>query len=176
MNMSQALHLLLGGAFLVAHSAHADDHAALATNAPARIELRDQFNALHTLTFPTTQLTLLTIANKKGSEQIAGWIAPVMQRFGGRIDVCGIADLSSVPGPLRGMVRKAFQRSQSYPVLMDWSGDVVKQFGYAPGEAEIYLLDRDGRILHRHRGEINPRAAEGVFGKIEQALANLDGN
>jgi hypothetical protein len=161
---------------LVAYSGNAEDRAVRTTSAPARIELRDQFNSPRTLTFPTTQLTLLTIANKKGSEQIAGWVAPVMQRFGGRIDVCGIADVSNVPGPLRGMVRKAFQRSQSYPVLMDWTGDVVKQFGYAPGEAEIYVLDRDGRILQRHRGEINPRAAEGVFDEIEQALANPDGN
>jgi hypothetical protein len=172
MRMSHALHLLLSSALLVAHSGSAADRAAPTTNAPDRIELRDQFNTPQSLTFPTTQLTLLTIANKKGSEQIAGWVAPVMKRFGGRIDVCGVADVSSVPGPLRGMVREAFQRSQTYPVMMDWSGDVVKQFGYAPGEVEIFLLDRGGRILQRHRGKINHRAAEELFGGIERALVS----
>jgi hypothetical protein len=171
MRASRALHLLLGGVFLVVHNGHADDHAAQATNAPARIELRNQFNTPQTITFPTTQPTLLTIANKKGSEQIAGWVAPVIQRFGGRIDVSGIADVSNVPAPLRAMVRKAFQRSQTYPVLMDWSGDVVKRFGYVPGAAEIFLLDSDGRILQRHRGEVSNVAIEELFTLIERVLA-----
>jgi hypothetical protein len=175
MRMFQALHLLLGGTLLVAHSGLAGDRSARTTNAPARIELHDQFNAPQSLTFPNTQPTLLTIANKKGSEQIAGWVAPVMQRFGDRVNVCGIADVSSVPVPLRGMVRKAFQRSQTYPVLMDWSGAVVKQFGYAPGEAEILLLDRDGRILQRHRGEANPGAVEELSDGIERALGSPRG-
>ena len=86
--------------------------AVVPTNAPARIELNDQFDLPQTLSFPTTNITLLTIADHKGSEQIAGWIAPVKQRFGTRLDIRGIADLSPVPRILRGMVRKQFQKAQ----------------------------------------------------------------
>ena len=37
------------------------------TNAPSSIELHDQFDAPQTLSFPATNVTLLTIADKKGS-------------------------------------------------------------------------------------------------------------
>ncbi|MEK7781867.1 MAG: hypothetical protein AAB370_10255, partial [Verrucomicrobiota bacterium] len=63
------------------------------TNAPACIELPDQFEKPQKLSFPKTNLTVLTIADRKGSEQIAAWVEPVAKKFGTRVDVRGIADV-----------------------------------------------------------------------------------
>ena len=142
------------------------------TNAPPSIELHDQFDAPQMLSFPATNLTLLTIADKKGSEQIAGWVAPLKQRFGRRIDIRGLADVSTVPRPLRGMVRMKFQKSQTYPIMMDWSGEAVKAFTYVPYKANVLVLDRRGQILKRISGEANPKAVQDLCAAIDRALGN----
>jgi hypothetical protein len=141
------------------------------TNAPARIELKDQFDSQQELSFPTTNLTVLTIADHKGSEQIAGWVAPVKERYGLRVAICGIADVSAVPGWLRGMVRKKFQQRQSYPVMLDWSGDTVKAFAFVKDCVNVFVFDEQGRMLKRFIGEAKPGELEQMYATIEQALA-----
>ena len=145
------------------------------TNAPSFVELHDQFDARQRLLFPATHVTLLVIADKKGSEQINGWITPLQQRFGRRVDIRGLADVSTVPRPLRGMVRLKFQESQTYPVMMDWSGEVVKAFTYVPDKANVLVLDGRGHILKRVSGEANPSAVQDVCDAIDRALVNLPG-
>lgn len=144
------------------------------THAPALIELRDQFDAPQKLSFPTNRITLLTIADKKGSEQIEGWVAEMKKRFGARIDVHGIADVSKVPGPFQGLVKKKFRKLQKYSVMMDWSGSVVKSFSYAPGAASILVLDGRGKILQSMRGEASQRTLQSLGDVIERALADKE--
>src|SRR5262245_55572096 len=89
------------------------------TNAPACIELADQFEQLQKLAFPNTNVTVLLLADRKGSAQIPGWVEPVSKRFGKRVEVRGIADVSAVPRLLRGSVRLTFRKDFTYPVMMD---------------------------------------------------------
>ena len=140
------------------------------TNAPARIELRDQFDLVRRLTFPRTNLTFLTIADKAGSEQIAAWVTPIHERFGNSIAIEGIADLSAVPRPLRGVVRRKFQKAQRYSVMLDWSGDTVKAFGALTDRANVLVLDLDGTILTRRSGKASRQAIEELGTAIEKAL------
>jgi hypothetical protein len=140
------------------------------TNAPACIELKDQFETLQKITFPTTNLTILTIADHEGSEQIAGWVAPVTERYGMRVAISGIADVSAVPGWLRGVVRKKFKKRQTYPIMLDWSGDTVKAFAPVSDCCNIFVLDEQGRILKRFIGEAKPVALEELYATIDQAL------
>ena len=142
------------------------------TNAPPLIELHDQFDAPQKLSFPGTNVTLLTIADKKGSEQIAGWVAALKQRFGKRIDIRGLADVSTVPRFLRGIVRMKFQKLHTYPVMLDWSGEAVKAFTYMPCKANVLVLDPRGQILERISGEANPKAVQDLCAAIDRALVN----
>jgi hypothetical protein len=115
---------------------------------------------------------LLTIADKTGSEQVNGWIAPLKQRFGKRIDIRGLADVSTVPRPLRGTIWMGFQKFQTYPVMMDWSGEAVKAFTYVPAQANVLLLDARGQILNRVGGEANPKALEDLCVAVDRALVD----
>ena len=116
----------------------------------------------------------VTIADKTGSEQLAGWIAPVKHRFGEQIDIRGIADVSPVPRLLRSLVREKFRELQTYPVMMDWTGDAVKAFTYVPDHANVLVLDGRGQILLRASGPATERAVQDLCAAIDAAVANRD--
>jgi hypothetical protein len=154
-----------------ASAAPISETAVIPTHAPAMLVLHDQFDAPQTLAFPTTNITLLTIADRTGSAQLAGWIAPVKQRFGERIDIRGIADVSPVPRLLRSLVRKRFQELQTYPVMMDWTGQVCAQLSYQKNVANILVLDRNGRIQARFMGVATAAAVAEAGVVLDKLLA-----
>jgi hypothetical protein len=159
-----AYHLIF--ALLCPHALHADEATLVEFRAPARIELRDQFDQPRRLAFPTTNIVILAIADRKGSEQIDDWVAAVKTRYAGRVEWYGLADVSNVPRWLRGKVRRETQASQRHPVMMDWSGSVCERFARKRGLANILVLDRDGIIRARFDGP----AAEGTIAKLCEAL------
>jgi hypothetical protein len=140
------------------------------TNAPPCIELPDQFEKPQKISFPNTNLTVLTIADRKGSEQIAGWVEPVAKRFGTRVAVWGIADVSAVPRLLRGTVRSAFRKEQTHPVMMDWWGEVVKKFSPKADVTTLLLIDGHGKILRRYEGAAKAAETQELCKLIEQLL------
>jgi hypothetical protein len=144
------------------------------TNAPACIELPDQFEKPQKLSFPNTNLTVLTLADRKGSEQIAGWVEPVAKQFGPRVDVRGIADVSAVPRLLRGTVRAAFRKEQSYPVMMDWAGKEVAKFAPKENVTTVLLIDGQGKILRRYEGVATKVEVEELCKLIRERLARQE--
>ena len=155
---------------LVAGSGIAGEAHLLATNVPACIELHDQYDALQKFSFPTTNITVLTIADRKGSEQVDGWIAALKPRYAGRIDLRGLADVGGVPGFLQGKIRKRFQETRTYPVMMDWSGKVCARLGYQPDLANILILGRDGSVLGRFTGGAVETNRAAAFDALDKAL------
>ena len=109
----------------------------------APFELRDQYNCPHRIFFPAAGVTLLTVADRKGSEQIDGWIGPLKEHYGGRIAIEGIADMSAVPCLLRSMVREQFKKCRAYPVMLDWEG---------PGGAPLQLSQGPSESVRRRSG------------------------
>ena len=152
MNLLNCVWVSLGLA-LLAESGFAEGSHQPAAKAPAHIQLDDQYNVLQRLSFPGTNITVLAIADRKGSEQVDGWIAMLKHHYAGRIDLRGLADVGGVPGFLQAKIRKRFQEARRYPVMMDWSGKVCRQFGYQPGLANMLIVDYDGRILGRFCGD-----------------------
>lgn len=172
--MRAAFYIIILMVATVTCSVGGEASCTIPTNAPARIALRDQFDAPLTLAFPTTNIIFLTIADKAGSEQIAGWVAPVKERFDTRVEICGIADVSAVPRLLRGLVRSRFQKAQSHPVMLDWSGDEVRAFGCVSDQVNVFVLDGEGRILKRIVGPVNEAALREVLQVLDQALVKRD--
>jgi hypothetical protein len=134
-------------------------------------ELSDQHESIRSYRFPKAKVTVMTIADHKGSEQLAPWIQRIRDRYETRIDIDGVADMSSVPGILRGTIRDSFRKKLTYSVMLDWGGDVVKQFGYAKGVANIYVIDREGRIVAQVTGLLNDKALQTLTREIERAIA-----
>jgi N-acetylmuramic acid 6-phosphate (MurNAc-6-P) etherase len=56
--------------------------------------------------------------------------------------------------------------------MLDWEGSVVKEFGYTKGVANIYVIDRSGRIVQQVTGAMREAAARELFDQIDRVLEN----
>ena len=54
--------------------------------------LRDQFDRLHAYRFPRSQVSVLIMADRRGSKQLKGWLQPISERFEKQINLGGIAN------------------------------------------------------------------------------------
>lgn len=162
---------LVAGVLLAILQTHVVEAPKPPAKAPALLELRDQYDAPQRLAFPATNIIVLTIANKKGSEQIDGWVTALKARYASRIELRGLADMGGVPGLMRGKVRKKFQETRQYPVMMDWSGTNCAAFGYQKDVANVLLLGRDGTVHARFTRAATPAAVAQAGAAIDKLLS-----
>jgi hypothetical protein len=134
-------------------------------------DLTDQDAKPRSYRFPKSKVTVMTVADHKGSEQLAPWIQRLYNRYQKRIDIDGVADVSMIPAPFRGLFRSAFKKRLAYSVMLDWDGSVVRQFGYERGVANVYVIDRGGWIVKRLTGPVNDRALRELTREIDRAIA-----
>ncbi len=133
--------------------------------------LTDQNTKTRSYRFPKTKVTVMTVADHKGSDQLAPWIQRLHDRYENRIDIDGVANVSMIPKPFHNMFREAFRKQLTYSVMLDWDGAVVKQFDYAKGVANVYVIDRRGRILKQVTGPASDEAMRGLTQEIDRAIS-----
>jgi hypothetical protein len=122
---------------------------------PALI-LEDQNGVQVEIQFPRKKPCLLVVAARRGTSAIPGWVQPVRTAFGDSVEILGVADVRTVPSPLRSTVRTMIKKESAWPVLMDWSGKTVSQF-FTPGlDTEVLVLNRSGAIELRLDGAVSP--------------------
>ena len=137
----------------------------------SNFELTDQDAKTRSYRFPKAKVTVMTVADHTGSDQLAPWIQALHDRYAKRIDIDGVADVSMIPKPFHGMFREAFRKKLTYSVMLDWSGAVVKEFGYTKGVANIYVIDRRGRIVEHITGPGRDSTSRDLFVEIDRAVA-----
>lgn len=115
-------------------------------------ELKDQHQQTHRFTFPCTNLLILTVADQKGSAQVAAWVRPLKERFPHGLPIEGVADLSIVPAFLRPLVRREFKSKFEHPVMLDWSGNLVRKLNCLPGTVNIFAVATNGAVLWNSHG------------------------
>lgn len=131
--------------------------------------LKDQFGNLHRIKFPREKVLILAFADRDGSGQLEGWIRSLYERY--KIDIYGVAELSSVPTIIRGVVRSFIRQRTKNPVMLDWEGDVSRLYGYEKGKANIYVISKEGLIVMRRNGAASQEALEEAFKKIDELLS-----
>ncbi|MDH3600630.1 MAG: hypothetical protein OEU26_13430 [Candidatus Tectomicrobia bacterium] len=143
--------------------------AARAAKATA-FTLKDQFKKEHRYHFPRPRASVLIFADRAGAEQLKDWVRPIYARYQDRVSLDGVADLSKVPRFARSMVRAFFRGQLDYPVMLDWSGEVTANYDYQPGEANLFVIDADGRIVFKVIGGVNPTKLQRVFAALGELL------
>lgn len=148
----------------------ASDTKDMPTNAPTRIELHDQYDVAQFLAFPTTNITVITIADRRGSEQVAGWVTLLKSRYLARVEIRGLADVGGAPGFIHGKIRRKFQESHKYPVMLDWTGKVCAKLGYEKNVANVLIIDPAGIIVGRFQGPATEQATAQFNTALEKVL------
>jgi hypothetical protein len=133
--------------------------------------LADQFGEVHRNDYPRAQVGVITIADRKGSEQMPGWVQPLRERYKGRIEISGIAVLGAVPKLFRGRIVREFRNHYDHPVLLDWGGQVVNHLSWVKEEANLYLVDTNGMIIEQWSGAATPTSIEDFLAAIGRALS-----
>ncbi len=133
-------------------------------------ELKDQYGKSSSYCFPKQKLTVLTFGDRQGAEQIEGWVRPLWDRYQAKIDQQGVAVLTSVPFFARGVVRGIFKSKVKHSVLLDWTGQVSKAYGYRNGKANLYVIDRNGRIVLTVIGAATQADLNRVYAQIDRML------
>ena len=134
-------------------------------------DLTDQDAKPRVYRFPKAKVTVMTVADHKGSDQLAPWIQKLHDRYQNRIDIDGIADVSMIAKPFQAMFREAFRKQLTRSVMLDWDGAVVKQFGYTKAVANLYVIDRQGRIVKQITGPMTEDGAREITREIDRVLA-----
>ena len=136
--------------------------------APVEFTLTDQDAQTRVVNYPRDKVTVFVVADQKGSSEIAGWISPLYARYENRIEISGIAALPGIPPMFHGLFRREFKKRLTYPVMLDWSGDVARQFGYEKTRAQLLVIGKDGRVALRQSGAANDRALADVYREIDR--------
>ncbi|MGE0431342.1 MAG: hypothetical protein AB7K09_06950 [Planctomycetota bacterium] len=134
-------------------------------------ELPDQFDATHRVIFPTDRVTILAAGDRDGSPQLDGWTVPLVEEFGDRIDIIGIAIVTGIDPLFRPFVRGVIcQQRPVQPVLLDWDGRVSQPLDCEPACANLFVVRRDGRVRMRALGAATPTALRAVSREVRLLL------
>lgn len=132
--------------------------------------LQDQHGRTHEVRFPQDRVCVLAFADRAGSEQLEGWVRPLYGRYQEAITIRGVAKLAGVPALLRPALRAIFRKNVEYPVMMDWTGAVSKDFNYEANVANVLVLGPDGRIAFRFNGPVSEAALQACMERIDQLM------
>jgi hypothetical protein len=144
------------------------DAAASSRGAPIEFTLSDQDGKERVVAYPRRSVSVFVVADQKGSSEIAGWIAPLYARYGERIDIAGIAALPGIPPMFHALFRREFKKRLTYPVMLDWTGEVAKAFGYQQKQAQLFVIGTNGRIALSKVGPVNPTGLAEVYRAVDE--------
>ncbi len=129
---------------------------AQAADEPPRLNfaLEDQFGETHTDQDCGGVVTILLGGGRKGVKYIDEW-GPRMHRvFSGEFDdgkICsiGFAHLKGAPFFVHKKIIAGFPEDPTSWTLLDWKGHIAKSWGAEKNIANIYVFDRDGRLVFK---------------------------
>lgn len=132
--------------------------------------LEDQFGNEIAVKFPSNRPVVLVFGDRDGSKQVEGWVRPIYTKFTDRVYIFGIAELSAVPWAVRPVVRRLIKSKSKNPVMLDWTGNVSKSYGYEKDKANVFIVAKNGKITAVKRGAATNSLLEEIYKEIQKNL------
>ena len=107
------------------------------------------------------------------------WLNLFIERYAEGMQILPIADGSSMPfsarlflkGKVKAEVQDAAEEFNLSSFLLDWTGEVSRQYGLAPKIPTIVLIGRAGHIrLVQPLPQLTEEGVRGVFDQIDQQI------
>ena len=120
--------------------------------------------------FPRSKVLILAIADQKGSEDMENWVKPLYDRYTDSVDIHGVAELSAVPKLARGIARGIISGIVKQPIMLDWTGEVSRQFGAQSGVTNVYAINPQGQIIASGSGLASLDKLKVIAESVDNAL------
>lgn len=157
---------------MAAASGYADEKDAALKEAPV-FTVKDVYDKPFTFKFPRRKPVYLAISDQGGSEQSKEWRKQMLEEFDKTIQYKSVAKLDAIPTFGRSVVQRVIRELYDY-TLLDWTGEVAKLYRCKPNVANVFIIDRDGKILAHYTGAITKKRLEEVRGLVDEALKESD--
>ncbi len=115
--------------------------------------LEDQYGNEHKSVNIQGRRQLLFLADRTGSDFTSNWTKVLEPIYRNTIEFVAFADVSSVPGFLKGFIKGKFKDSYSNPILMDWEGKLFEYYNCPDGIPTIVFIDNKGIIRYKISGK-----------------------
>ena len=142
---------------------------AIGAKVPA-FAIEDQFEKKWTKADYNNKVALYMVCDRDGYDYADNWTDKLVPKFKNRIHFVPVADVSPVPGLLKGYIRGKFKDNFTFPVLMDWEGTLVKAFDMKEGYPTLIITDKTGVIQYRAWGKGSESEVRRLQEKLEQLL------
>lgn len=140
--------------------------------------LKDQFGREHAAADLRGHAVFIVGGDRAARNAMEPWIRAVAgavdSTTGGRhtYRVVRVADLRSVPRLMRGMALSYAPRDTAQPLLLDFSGEIARRYGFTPGVANQVVLGRDGSVLYRGAAQTpGPARVDSIAVALRRAAA-----
>lgn len=133
-------------------------------------ELPDQFGDNHRYEFPRKRPLIILIGDRKGSEEVDAWIAPLKKHFASSADITGIADMRGVPRFLRDRITAAIKKNRPVPVMLDYDGIVTDRLPCVRKVANVFVVGPQGDLVGTVSGAFDDQRIEALQ-KVMRAAA-----
>jgi hypothetical protein len=128
---------------------------------------RELGSTLHVLFHPTAEGKT---AKEAKNAPVAALDGVPKDKASPDVSVVPVAVCSGVPGPIKGMIRKALAKDAAdTPVWLDFDGMMAEKFTIREGEPNLVVIDAEGRL----RLKVNGKPDKETMKKILQAAQNL---
>lgn len=115
--------------------------------------LEDQYGNEHKSISNQGKRQLLFFADRTGSEFTSNWTKVLEPLYRHSIEFVAFADVSSVPGFLKGFIRGKFKDAYTNPILMDWEGKLFEYYNCPEGIPTIVFIDNKGIVRFKISGK-----------------------
>jgi thioredoxin-related protein len=115
--------------------------------------LEDQYGNEHKSVNIQGKRQLLFLADRTGSDFTSNWTKVLEPLYRNTIEFVAFADVSSVPGFLKGFIKGKFKDTYSNPILMDWEGKLFEYYNCPDGIPTIVFIDNKGIIRYKISGK-----------------------
>ncbi|MCB0710787.1 MAG: hypothetical protein KDD67_00505 [Ignavibacteriae bacterium] len=114
---------------------------------------------------------LYVVCDRDAYDYVENWTKKLVPKYKENIHFVPVADVTSVPGFLKGYIRGRFKDEFKYPVLMDWEGILVKGLNMKAGHPTLVLTDGSGIVKYRAWG----KGSDDEVTKLEKKIKDLVG-
>ncbi len=109
-------------------------------------KLTDQFNKIWSLDAQKGVVTALIVADRDSGRAMGSWVDNLKTKYGSKIQVLGLLDLHSVPGIGRGIARSRIKSETKDPLMLDFDGNISKQYGVSSKNPAAVVIDKNGIV------------------------------